>query len=64
MIASTDHEIAFVLCTFFKGILTKEDNTNITRVDPMENNPQMTDIVVTEDDVLNKIPALRKRTSP
>ena len=30
----------------------------------MENVQQMTDIVVSEDDVLNKIPALRKRTSP
>ena len=64
MIASTDHEKTDVLCIYFYKIFTKLDNANIPRIDPIENIPLMTDIVVTEDYVLNKIFALRKRKSP
>ena len=64
MIASTDLEKADVHNTYFLGIFTKEDNTNINIVDPIDNVPQMMDIVVTEDDALNKLLALKKSKSP
>ena len=60
MIASTDLEKADALNTYFSRIFTKEDNTNIYSVDPIENVLQMMDVVVTEDDVLNKLLALKK----
>ena len=49
---------------YFKKIFTKEDNANTPRVYPIENVTLMTDIVVTGDDVLNKVLALRKSKSP
>ena len=57
-------QIVEVLNTYFSRICTKEDNTNIPCFDPMENVPQMMDIVVTEDNVLNKLLALKKSMSP
>ena len=56
MIASTDTECADVLNTYISRIITKEDNTNIPSVDPIEN--------VTEDDVLYKLSCCRKKVSP
>ena len=40
------------------------NNTNIPSVDPIENVPQMMDILVTEYDILNKLLALKKSKSP
>ena len=37
MIAPSDLEKADVLNTYFSNIFTKEDNTNIPSVDPIEN---------------------------
>ena len=64
MIASTNLEKADVLNTCLSIIFTKEDNTNIPSVDPIENVTQMMDIVVTEDNVPNKLLALKKSMSP
>ena len=64
MIASADLEKADVPNTYLSRIFTKEDNTNIPSVDPIENVAQMMDIAVTGDDVLNKHLALKKSKSP
>ena len=47
MIASTDLGKTDVLNSYFSRISTKLDNTNIPSVDPIENVPQMMDIIVT-----------------
>ena len=55
VIASTDLDKANILYNYFSLIFTEEDNTNIPSGDPIENALQMMDIVVTEEDVLNKL---------
>ena len=63
MIASSDLGKAEVLNTYFYRVFTKEVSTNIPSFDPIENVPQMMDIIVTEDDVLSKLLALMKSQS-
>ena len=53
MIASSDHDKA-----------EKEDNANIHSFDPIVNVPKMKDIIVTEDDLLSKLLALKTSKSP
>ena len=64
MITSTDLEKADGLNTYSSRIFTKEDSTNIPSVDPIENAPQMMDIVVTVDKVLKKLLAFKRSKCP
>ena len=49
---------------YFEQYLPRKDTTNIPNSDPILIVPQMMDIVVTEDDVVSMLLALKKSKSP